>query len=149
MVGRPVPAVNILDGASRSVMHAVTAASRGLLCLLSLVHAGRHFRAGIRRFFSSLFAEWSVGARETFSDKANEEGSLPLSLSATLPVRSILAKGRSFLMGYNRSGKKRTDRLKRAKREVARLLRKQAATAQPTSNPPPTPAAAAATEAKS
>jgi hypothetical protein len=48
-------------------------------------------------------------------------------------------------MGYNRSGKRRTARLKRAKRDMARLLRKQAA-AQPTANPPPTPPAA---EAKS
>jgi hypothetical protein len=46
------------------------------------------------------------------------------------------------IMGYNRSGKRRTDRMKRAKKHVARLVRKAAAT-QTTSTPAPvTPAKA-------
>jgi hypothetical protein len=38
-------------------------------------------------------------------------------------------------MGYNRSGKRRTQRQKRAKREMARLARKTAA--QPAGGPAP------------
>jgi hypothetical protein len=46
-------------------------------------------------------------------------------------------------MGYNRSGKRRTERMKRSKRLLARLARKGAATT-------PTPSAQApATQAKS
>ena len=37
-------------------------------------------------------------------------------------------------MGYNRSGRRRTDRLKRAKKEEARLAKK-AATAEPAKAP--------------